>query len=64
MLIVLLLLLITEAHMNAEQLYQEMKDALDYFGLSFHSKDHVVVTIEGNKLIFSYNNRSVAVTIP
>lgn len=50
--------------MNAEQLYQEMKDALDYFGLSFHEKDKMVVTIEGNQIVFSYNNRSISVTIP
>ena len=50
--------------MNAEELYQEMKDALAYFGLSFHSKDHVTVSIDGNKLVFAYNNRYVVVTIP
>ena len=41
-----------------------MKDALDYFGLRFHEKDKMVVTIEGNQIVFSYNNHSISVTIP
>ena len=45
---------------NAQDLYQEIKDALDYFGLSFHQKDEVEVAFQDGMLLFKYRNRAIA----
>lgn len=50
--------------MNMAELYQEMKDALDYLGLSFHEKDKVEVTLDGDYIVFTYNGRLVSFPLP
>jgi len=46
------------------ELYQEMKDALDYLGLRFHQMDQVEVTLRGHCIVFSYGGRSVTLVLP
>lgn len=45
---------------SAEDLYQEIKDVLTYFGLSFHQKDEVEVTLQDGMLLFKHGKRAVA----
>lgn len=45
---------------NAQDLYQEVKDALDYFGLSFRQKDGVEVAFQDGMLLFKYRSRAIA----
>lgn len=47
-----------------EELYQEMKDALKYLGLSFHQMHAVEVTLRGHCIVFSYGGRSCTVVLP
>lgn len=47
--------------MNAELLYDEMKDALSYFGLKWADRDKMDVTFHKNVVVFSYENRAVQV---
>lgn len=53
--------------MNMEDLYQEMKDVLSFFGLSFHQKELITVKlVELNGIhymSFSYNNRHTFIEI-
>ena len=49
--------------MNAEELYEHIKDALTFFGLSFHQKDQMKVSIADNFLVLSHGLRSVAVKV-
>lgn len=50
--------------MNMDELYREMKDALDYLGLRFHQMNQAEVTLCGDRLCFTWNGRSVSVAIP
>lgn len=50
-------------NMNMEELYQEMKKALVYFGLSFHQMALVEVAIEDKSIVFSYNGRLIVVPL-
>lgn len=45
--------------MNAEELYEELKEALRYFGLSFHQKDQVKVSARTDKIIFEHAGREI-----
>ena len=47
--------------MNAEELYQEIKDALATFGLGFNEMDKMQVHFEDNQVTFSYEDRSLTV---
>lgn len=49
--------------MTLDALYQDMKDALAFLGLSWHEKDQPVVTIDGNELVISHGGRSCRVEI-
>lgn len=53
--------------MTMEDLYQELKDVLKYFGLSFHQKDEVtvkLVELDGVLYMsFSHNNRHTFIEI-
>lgn len=53
--------------MTMEELYQEMKDVLKFFGLSFHEKDQVTIKlVELNGILymsFSYNNRHTFIEV-
>jgi hypothetical protein len=50
--------------MTMAELYQDMKDALAFLGLSFHQMDLVEVTIQGQCVVFSYGGRSTSVALP
>lgn len=50
--------------MTMEELYREMKDALDYLGLRFHQMHAVEVTLCGDRICFTYGGRSVSVALP
>lgn len=53
--------------MTMEDLYQEMKEVLKFFGLSFHQKELVTVKlVELNGILymsFSYNNRHTFIEV-
>jgi hypothetical protein len=44
---------------DAEELYQKLKDALRLFGLSFDQKHRVKFFIKGQKVVFKYEDRAV-----
>jgi hypothetical protein len=46
-----------------EDLYESMKDALRFFKLGFHEKSEVTVTIVGDKVWFSYQDRVISLNI-
>lgn len=46
--------------MNADEMYEGMKDALYFFGLKFHDKHLVTVTVSKGKLHFTYEGRTVS----
>jgi hypothetical protein len=56
-----------ETTMTMEDLYQEMKEVLKFFGLSFHQKELVTVKlVELNGMLymsFSYNNRHTFIEV-
>lgn len=47
--------------MTMDQLYEEMKEVLRFFGLAFNQKDQVTVTFEANKVHFKYKNMTVSI---
>ena len=47
--------------MDAEELYQEIKDALANFGLRFNEMDKMKVYFEDNQVTFNYENRSLTI---
>ena len=50
--------------MNAEDFYQELKDALDYFGLSWRDKHLVTVTLANPVgVLLTYEHRTVLVKL-
>lgn len=49
--------------MNAEELYQHMKDALSFFGLSFHQKSEMDVKFKDNQIIFTYDNLHITIQL-
>ena len=48
--------------MNMQTLYDEMKEALAYFGLKFHQMGEVEVRISDCEIIFSHGIRHIAIT--
>lgn len=48
---------------TADDLYEEMKDAMRYLGVRFHDRHLVKVKIEDNKLVFSHYSKSIAIDI-
>lgn len=53
-----------EGPVNLEDLYRDMKDALDFLGLRWGEKETVQVTLAGDELVFTHGCRSVRVRIP
>ena len=49
--------------MTADDLYEEMKEALSYLGLRFHDRHLVKVTIVDNKLVFTHRGKSISFDI-
>lgn len=49
--------------MTADDLYEELKEALKYLGLRFHERDQVKVTIVDNELVFTYRGKSISFDI-
>lgn len=47
--------------MNAETLYQQIKDAIDFFGLDWRYKDQIEVEIGGGELKLTYENHTVSI---
>lgn len=45
--------------MNAEQLYEKMKDALAFFGLRFHDKHLVEVVFHEGSVVFRYDGATI-----
>lgn len=46
--------------MNADELYEKMKDALRFFGLSFHQKDLVTVKFGNGCVQFVYGDACIS----
>lgn len=49
--------------MNGQQLYDTMKDALNFFGLSFMEMEKMEVTFLVGKIIFSYKGSSITINV-
>jgi hypothetical protein len=47
--------------MTMGELYEDMKEALKFFGLSFHQKDLVTVTIKDGQITFTYGSRHISI---
>lgn len=47
--------------MTAEDLYTEMKNALDYFGLRFNGKDRMHVEFGEGFVVFSHENLKITI---
>ena len=46
------------------QMYDEMKNILKHFGLTFHDMDKVQVYIEEGDLVYIYEHQKLTVTYP
>lgn len=51
------------APMTMENLYHEMKEALEYFGLSFHQMSEVKVFSGKNGFIFQHEGKQIRFSI-
>jgi len=49
--------------MSMEDLYQEMKDALKYFGLHFSQKDEVKIWVADGRLYFCYDTKEISIQL-
>lgn len=49
--------------MTLEALYQDMKDALDFLGLSWGQKELATVTLARDELVISYGGRACRIQI-
>lgn len=47
--------------MKMDALYEDMKEALKFFGLAFHQMDLVTVTLEGDKIVFTHGDRQISI---
>lgn len=50
--------------MNAEEFYQEFKDALDFLGVGFHGKDEVEVWLTDGKFCLALAGKEARVSLP
>lgn len=48
--------------MTGEELYEEIKAALRYFGLGFSQMDQIKVTFSNGAVQFHYGGRAIEVT--
>lgn len=49
--------------MNAEDLYNDIKEALDFFGLRFSEMNKMKVLLENNAVHFIYQNKSIMTSV-
>ena len=49
--------------MNAQDLYDEIKDALKYFGLNFYQMELMAVSIAPGEVQFTYQGRTLTVPV-
>lgn len=49
--------------MNLDELREELKDVLSYFGLAYGDGDQVEVTVSEGKLSFKYGDREVLISL-
>lgn len=50
--------------MNADEFYEDFKDALKYLGLSWGQKDLAKVWFEGGSFCLTYGGRETRVRLP
>lgn len=50
--------------MNAQELYEEIKLALNFFDLKSHDMDKIKVTRHGRHIVFDYEDKSAMIGIP
>ncbi len=50
--------------MNADLLYEKLKDAIAMFGLNWDEKHLIRVRISGNTLCFEHSGTEIRMTIP
>lgn len=50
--------------MNADEFYEDFKDALKYLGLSWGQKDLAQVCFDGGSFCLSYGGRKTLVQLP
>lgn len=50
--------------MTSKELYEEIKQALDYLGAGFHGMDKVQIVFEGEYLWLEFEGRKAAIEIP
>ena len=50
--------------MNADEFYEDFKDALKYLGLSWGQKDLAQVWLEGGSFCLAYGGRETRVRLP
>lgn len=50
--------------MNAEELYEAMKQALTFLGLRWGDMSAMQVSLRDKKLVFSYEGKEVAIPLP
>ena len=49
--------------MKCSELYEEMKEALNFFGLRFHEMDQMEIDAYDGYVIFRHGKRSITVTV-
>jgi hypothetical protein len=49
--------------MDMQTLYEEMKRALDHFGLTFHDKSEVEVSAKKDSITFTYGKQSITIDL-
>ena len=49
--------------MNADEFYEDFKNTLDFLGLRWGEKHLAKVSVRGDSIIFSYENKSVSIVI-
>ena len=49
--------------MNADDFYEEFKNALDFLGLQGGHKELALVSIKGESIVFSYGTKSARICI-
>lgn len=47
--------------MNAQELYDELKEAIDYFGLGWRDKAEIEVMFNHDEIVFTYEHRRLSV---
>ena len=50
--------------MNADLLYEKLKDAIAMFGLSWDEKHLIGIRISGNQLCFEHGRTEIRIIIP